>query len=513
MSAAPQLSVSAVARLATTQLSLSPGAVWPDGASGATLMAPQDMPTTLASGDGLNASFFGSHRMLPLDSIGELERLLQFVAGANSAIAELPAKPARNVDQALKAQALLDAVRLARQRFMRRHAQWVYAHLTNEGTERLRLSALCEAAARFFPGLVPSPEQMQHERRCLQSDKDGLERDLAVFLAELLSQPQVGEHLLESMRMVCPRALELQAEYLETGSLRLPSVLLERKGVAAYLTVCNADTLNAEDDALVADLEVAGDLALLDPAVRVGVLRGGQVNHSKYAGRRVFSSGINLKHLHGGRISFVEFLLEREMGFVSKLYQGLLLKDEVGHLQRISKPWLAAVDSFAIGGGTQLLLVFDSVIAAEGSYFSLPAAKEGIVPGVANLRLSRYVGAKLARRIILHGHVVHAHDPEAAMLVDKVVKPEQMDIAIEASVRELDNPAVVANRTIFNQAEEPLSLFRAYMAEFALQQSERAYSEDVRAKVARYVSEHRSEQTGVGEQLRRTEHANPLSRS
>jgi thioesterase DpgC len=222
------------------------------------------------------------------------------------------------------------------------------------------------------------------------------------------------------------------------------------------------------------------------------VLRGGVVNHPKYVGRRVFSAGINLKHLHAGQISFVEFLLEREAGFISKIYQGLLQDDGRGRLQCLSKPWLAAVDGFAIGGGAQLLLVFDCVIAAEGSYFCLPAAKEGIVPGVANLRLSRYVGAKLARRIILHGRVVHAHDPEASLLVDEVVKPEHMDRAITSAVRELDNPAVVANRTILNHAEEPMAIFRAYMAEFVLQQSERAYSEDVQAKVARHARKHAS---------------------
>lgn len=424
------------------------------------------------------------------DANSEILHLQQFVANSNAALAKLPAKPARDAVEASQAQALLDATRLARQRFVRSHASWVYAQLTENGSKRLRLSALCEAASRILPGLVPTMEEMRAERLHKQADKEGLERDQAVFLAGLLSHPQVGEHMLQSMRMICPRALALQHEYLRSGELHLPSVHLQRTGGVAYLTVSNADSLNAEDDGLVSDLEVAGDLALMDPAVRVAVLRGGVVSHSKYAGRRIFSAGINLKHLDAGQISFVEFLLERETGFISKVYQGLLVQDEAGHLQHFSKPWVAAVDGFAIGGGTQLLLVFDCVIAAEGSYFCLPAAKEGIVPGVANLRLSRYVGAKLARRIILRGHVIRASDPEAALLIDEVVKPELMEMAIASAVRQLDNPAVAANRTILNQAEEPLSLFRAYMAEFALLQSERAYSADVHAKVARHVAEH-----------------------
>ena len=52
--------------------------------------------------------------------------------------------------------------------------------------------------------------------------------------------------------------------------------------------------------------------ALLDPAVRVGVLRGGEMSHPRYRGKRVFSAGINLKSLHAGEISLVDFLLRRD---------------------------------------------------------------------------------------------------------------------------------------------------------------------------------------------------------
>ncbi len=420
----------------------------------------------------------------------DIALLQALVARTDQALAALPAREMRDAGQSQQAQALLGTLRLARQRVARCYGPSIHDALTAGGTRRLRLSALCAAAADRFPGLVPSDEQMRAERHRAQADKDGHERDMAVFLAELLGHPQVGEHMLQSMRMACPRALELQADYRSTGLLRLASVHLERREGIAWLTLCNADTLNAEDDALVSDLEVASDLALMDPQVRVGVLRGGPVNHPKYAGRRIFSAGINLKHLHAGRISLVEFLLERETGFISKIYQGLLVADDANQLQRISKPWLAAVDGFAIGGGTQLLLVFDSVVAAADSYFCLPAAKEGIVPGVANLRLGRHLGAKLARRIILHGHVVHARDPEARLLIDEVVEPERMDEAIESALRALDNPAVAANRAILNLAEEPLSLFRAYMADFAQLQADRAYSQDVQSKAANYVLDH-----------------------
>ena len=58
------------------------------------------------------------------------------------------------------------------------------------------------------------------------------------------------------------------------------------------------------------------------------------------------------------------------------------------------KPWVAGVDSFAIGGGCQYVLAMDYVVAASDAY--MPARKEGIIPGAAN-RLPRFVGARMAR--------------------------------------------------------------------------------------------------------------------
>src|SRR5690606_32303152 len=134
---------------------------------------------------------------------------------------------------------------------------------------------------------------------------------------------------------------------------------LERRDGVAHLTMCRDDCLNAEDGRQVDDMETAVDLALLDPAVHVGVVRGGTMTHPRYRGRRVFSAGINLKALHAGEISLVGFLLRREVGYISKPVRGLLVeRDDAWRSATVEKPWVAAVDTFAIGGGCQLLLVF-----------------------------------------------------------------------------------------------------------------------------------------------------------
>ncbi|QXJ26453.1 enoyl-CoA hydratase/isomerase family protein [Actinomadura graeca] len=371
---------------------------------------------------------------------------------------------------------------------MEEHGTRVYDRLTDGRARRLRLAELVEAAATAFPGLVPTSGQLAAERSRAQAGKEGLEIDQGIFLRAVLRSPVAGPHLLDSMLRPTPRALGLLPEFTRTGLVEMESVRLERRDGVARLTLCRDDCLNAEDERQVDDMETAVDLALLDPGVRVGLVRGGEMSHPRYRGRRVFSAGINLKSLHAGDISLVGFLLRRELGYIGKLVRGVLVEgDGSWHAPTVEKPWTAAVDTFAIGGGAQLLLVFDQVLAASDSYFSLPAAREGIVPGAGNLRLGRVAGARLARQVILGGRRIWATEPEARLLADEVVEPELLDGAVEAAVLRLDGEAVVANRRMLNLAEEPPEEFRRYMAEFAFQQSLRLYGEDVLEKVGRFA--------------------------
>jgi thioesterase DpgC len=380
-----------------------------------------------------------------------------------------------------------DAARTLRGHFMDAQAAAVYDELTDGRRRYLRLEQLVEAAATAFPGLVPTADQMVAERARAQASKEGREIDQGIFLRGVLRSPLAGLHLLDAMLRPTPRALRLLPEFSRTGAAELGSVRLERRAGAARLTMCRGDCLNAEDNQQVDDMETAVDLALLDPGVRVGLLRGGEMSHPRYRGKRVFCAGINLKALQAGGISLVDFLLRRELGYIHKLVRGVLVEDGASwHSPTVAKPWVAAVDGFAIGGGMQLLLVFDHVIAAADSYFSLPAAQEGIVPGAANLRLSRSAGPRLARQIILEGRRIWASEPAAGLVVDEVVEPAGMEEAIERSLDRLQSPAVAPNRRMLNLAEESPDDFRRYIAEFAVQQALRLYSDDVIGKVGRF---------------------------
>jgi thioesterase DpgC len=405
-------------------------------------------------------------------------------------LARLPAPADRTPAQRAEAAAAQDAARAARTAFLAAHAEAVHDALTGGGREPLRLDALLAAAAADFPGLVPDAARIAAERALPQAAKEGDEIDQGIFLRAILRSPVAGGRLIDAMLRPTPRALALLPGFTATGTAELEAVRLERRDGVGHLTMCRGESLNAEDETQVEDMETAVDLALLDPGIRVGVIRGGVMSHPRHRGRRVFSAGINLKRLHAGGISLAGFLLRRELGYLHKLLRGLSGGDPGGWRPTTGKPWIGVVDGFAIGGGMQLLLVLDQVIAASDSYLSLPAAQEGIVPGLGNLRLTRHTGPRIARQIILQGRRIRAAEPDARLLVDEVAEPDAMDDAVERAAALLRGPAVEANRRMINLADEPLDAFREYVAEFALQQALRLYGADVIARTGRFTGRH-----------------------
>ncbi|WP_280443919.1 enoyl-CoA hydratase/isomerase family protein [Nocardia brasiliensis] len=402
-------------------------------------------------------------------------------------VANMPRKNARSPKEQRDVQAVLASVRRSRRLFLDCHIDAVYDTLTGSRTIPRRISELLVDVAAKFPGLVPSQRIRDAESGRIQAEKEGWDIDIALFYSMILSSPLAGRHLIDSMRAPALHSMEYIEQFSSTGIVELPTVHIERIDCTAHITFRNGSCLNAEDNQLTEDIETAVDLVLLDDKVRVGVLRGGEVDLPRYRGRRVFSAGINLTELRNGNISFVDFILGRELGYINKILRGGLVGvDELTLRPReVQKPWIGVVDTFAIGGGVQLLLVLDHVIAETTAFFSLPAAAEGIVPGLANLRLTKAAGGRLARQLILGGRRIDAADPDARFLCDQVVPPDQIDAALDTAIRDLSSAAAVVNRRMLTLAEEPIDRYREYLAEFAVVQAERMQSSDVLAKIER----------------------------
>jgi (3,5-dihydroxyphenyl)acetyl-CoA 1,2-dioxygenase len=357
----------------------------------------------------------------------------------------------------------------------------IYDALTDERRRPLRVAELVYMAAERYPGLVPTRAAIDEERVHLQKDKRGLELEQGAVVAEVLAHPRAGPHLLHAMSQPRPEAVALVDELSRAGAVDLGPIRVDRDGPVGLVSIQNHACLNAEDDASTSALEVAVDLVLLDDAIEVGVLRGAPATHPKHAGRRIFGAGVNLTHLYEGKISLVEFMIERELGAVSKMYRGHDLGPSDGGVleDRREKPWIAAVESFAIGGACQFLLVMDHVIAEHGSYFNLPARKEGIIPGCANLRLPRFVGERLTRQAVFFNRAFEADSAEGRLIADEVVASEDMDDAIARAAAELTSAGTIsllANRRALRVAHEPLDVFRRYMSVYCREQAKCLYS-------------------------------------
>jgi thioesterase DpgC len=388
----------------------------------------------------------------------------------------LPEKAKRAAEHARTAETILRVGRESREGFMLRHASAVYGALTQDQTKFIRADALAYEAAALVPGLVPTRQQVYAQGERMQSQKDGIEVDQGIFLAHILARSDTGAHFCHAMLLPRAESLARLDEFTARGAVDLGTAAVMRQGKAATVFMRNPRYLNAEDEATLQQTEVCVDLAILDPKSELCALRGDTVEHPKYAGERVFSTGINLTHIYHGKISYLWYIT-REMGFVNKMFRGLarpdVSPDEI-YRGTIEKPWIAAVEHFAIGGGCQYLLAMDYVVAASNAYMTLPARKEGIIPGAANMRMWRFTGDKIARQAILSGRRLDCDTPEGRMICDEIVAPNEMDAALDRVVASFTDSGVVSaagNRRAIRVAQEPLDQFRRYMAVYAREQA------------------------------------------
>ena len=400
----------------------------------------------------------------------------KFWRAGDSLLAKLPKKRQRTSEQQSAADAILFACRGLREEFLKKHADAIYRRLTKNLSSFRRVDELAYDAANLIPGLSPTRNQVDAESALMQNEKDGVEVDQGIFLAHALALPEPGMHLCEAMLRPKQESIARLDEFIRNGVIDFGPARVERQGKSAVVTVQNPRFLNAEDDDTLGDTETATDIAILDPLSEIGVLRGGVVDHPKYKSRRIFSSGINLTHIYRGKIPYLWYVC-RDMGVVNKIFRGIATgvasPDEIYGGTR-EKPWIATVDGWAIGGGCQYLLATDYVIAGSDAYMTLPARKEGIIPGAANLRMPRFTGDRITRQAILMGRRLDCDTPDGRRICDLIVRPDEMEKEITRVVSDFTGSGVVSaagNRRAIRVGEEPLDLFRRYMAVYCREQA------------------------------------------
>ena len=191
-----------------------------------------------------------------------------------------------------------------------------------------------------------------------------------------------------------------------------------RAAGVAQVTMARPAVFNAFDEAMIAELDAVFAELSADPAVRVIVLAG----EGKH-----FSAGADLQWMQRASAASQEWNLEDARRFAAML----------SRIETCPKPTVARVQGAALGGGVGLACVCDIAIAADNASFAVSEAKFGILPAVIGPYVTNAVGKRQARRLALTTTRIAAAEALSIGLVQQLVALDDLDAAIDATVKEL----------------------------------------------------------------------------
>ena len=213
------------------------------------------------------------------------------------------------------------------------------------------------------------------------------------------------------------------------------NILVERRGAVGVVTLNRPAALNALNATLIAELASALDRLEADAAVGAIVLTGNE---------KAFAAGADVKEM------------------VSKTYPEIYCEDFITRgwerLGQCRKPVVAAVAGFALGGGCELAMMCDIVIAADTAKFGQPEITLGTIPGAGGTqRLPRFVGKAKAMDLCLTGRMMDASEAEQAGLVSRVVPAAELlseAVTIAERVAQMSRPVAMMVKEAVNRAYE-----------------------------------------------------------
>ncbi len=192
------------------------------------------------------------------------------------------------------------------------------------------------------------------------------------------------------------------------------------------ITLNRPDVMNALNIEVRQELIAALDLAEQDSTVRSVVLTG--------AGDRAFSAGADIR------------MFQTMTPFDAKRYLKIS-KGASNRLETFPKPVIAAVNGYAMGGGLELAMSCDIIIASENAKFAQSEINIGFIPGVGGTqRLPRLVGLKRAKEMIFTGDLIDAQEAFRIGLVNRVVPKSELDAHVEALAEKISQKSAIALR-------------------------------------------------------------------
>jgi enoyl-CoA hydratase len=212
-------------------------------------------------------------------------------------------------------------------------------------------------------------------------------------------------------------------------------ILVETRGRVGLVTLNRPKALNALNDQLMNELGEALLEFEADDAIGAMVITGSE---------KAFAAGADIGAM-------------KDWGYMD-VYKSEYITRNWERLKQVRKPVVAAVAGFALGGGCELAMMCDIVIAADTAKFGQPEIKLGIIPGAGGTqRLPRAVGKAKAMDLVLTGRMMDAQEAERAGLVSRVVAADKLleeAIAAAATIAEYSMPVVMAAKESVNRAFE-----------------------------------------------------------
>ncbi|HUS95900.1 MAG TPA: enoyl-CoA hydratase [Hyphomicrobiaceae bacterium] len=212
------------------------------------------------------------------------------------------------------------------------------------------------------------------------------------------------------------------------------NIIAETRGPVGLITLNRPKALNALNSALIDDLNTALGLFEADEAIGCIVITGSD---------KAFAAGADIKEMQ------------------SKSYMDAYKGDFIGKWERVTqirKPVIAAVAGFALGGGCELAMMCDFILAADSAKFGQPEIKLGVMPGAGGTqRLTRFVGKSKAMEMCLTGRMMDAAEADRVGLVSRVVPAASLiDEAIKTAeaVAAMSQPILMMTKESVNRAYE-----------------------------------------------------------
>jgi enoyl-CoA hydratase len=213
------------------------------------------------------------------------------------------------------------------------------------------------------------------------------------------------------------------------------TLIVEAHGAVTLIKLNRPEALNALNSQLLSELSQALDAAEADDGVRCLVLTGSE---------RAFAAGADIKEMS------------------DKTYAEMFSQDfftaQARRIEQFRKPIIAAVAGFALGGGCELAMMCDFIIAADTARFGQPEINLGVMPGIGGTqRLTRFVGKSKAMDMILTARMMDAAEAERAGLVSRVVPADKMldeALAAAAKIAAQSPLAVAMNKELVEAAYE-----------------------------------------------------------